>query len=67
MRTSTCRAFRPGVRGEVALSVDRRRDCVLRAREGDEERVALRVDLVTAVGGERGSRRIRWCSASTSS
>ena len=37
---------------QVALGVDRRRDGVLGTPEGDEEGVALRVDLVTSVCGE---------------
>jgi hypothetical protein len=36
---------RPRVRGEIALSLDRRIDRGLSAYEGDKERVALRVDL----------------------
>ena len=42
-------AFGPRVRVEVALRRHRGPDRVLRAWEGDEERVALRVDLVAPV------------------
>jgi hypothetical protein len=42
------------VRVQVALGVDRRGDSVLRRPEGDEEGVALRVDLPPVVGGEGG-------------
>ena len=42
-------AFGPRVRVEVALGRHRGGESVLPTGEGDEERVALRVDLVTAV------------------
>ena len=52
MRTRQLHSVRPGVRGERPL----RRDCgqrgVPRPAKGDEERVALRVDLLSAVLGE---------------
>jgi hypothetical protein len=38
--------------GEVALRGDGSGDGVLRSRERDEERVALGIDLMAAVGGE---------------
>ena len=41
--------FRPGVRRERALRVDRRLRGLVRTPEGKEERVALVVDLLTAV------------------
>jgi hypothetical protein len=43
------RAVRPGVLGKPALTRDRRSDSILRAPEGDEERVTLRVDFVASV------------------
>src|SRR5262245_50060065 len=39
----------PPVPGERALRCDRRGDRIARAAEGDEERIALGVDLLTAV------------------
>ena len=42
----------PLVRGERLLRRDRGRDGVAGALEAEEERVALRVDLLTATGGE---------------
>ena len=46
----------PGVRGEITLSIDCRCDSVLASLEGDEERVALGVDLPAVVCRERGSQ-----------
>ena len=46
-------SLRPVVRHERALTLDRSEEGVARARERDEERVALRVDLVSAVSVER--------------
>ena len=46
-------ARRPRVLGERTLSGGRSRDGVRRARECDEERIALGVDLVAVVGAER--------------
>ena len=46
-------AVRPVVRGVGALHLDGRLDRVAGAREGEEERVALRVDLDAAALGER--------------
>ena len=43
----------PGMRGEGELAVDSREQRFPRAGEGDEERIALRVDLVAAVRIER--------------
>jgi len=43
----------PGLGGKRALRRNRRGDCVTRAWEGDEECVALRVDLVALELGER--------------
>ena len=45
--------LRPRVRRVRALRLDRGRDRVARAREGEEERVALRVDLDAAAVAER--------------
>ena len=45
--------LRPRVRRVRALRLDRGRDRVARAREGEEERVALRVDLDAAAVSER--------------
>jgi hypothetical protein len=42
---------------ERLLTFTRRRKSVTRAREGDEERVALGVDLDAAVSLERGAER----------
>src|SRR5439155_17263909 len=47
----------PVVRGERALPVGCRRGGVAGAREDVEERVALRVDLLATVGGERLSEQ----------
>jgi hypothetical protein len=41
------------VRRQRELSLDGREDRVASAREGDEERIPLRVDLVTSVRSER--------------
>ena len=46
-------AVRPLVVGERTLDRDRRSDGVRGAAEGDEERVALRVDLLAPMRGER--------------
>ena len=46
-------AIRPLVRGEGALRVRRRRDRILRSAERDEERIALRIDLLPVVFLER--------------
>ena len=46
-------AIRPGMGGERALDGDSRRDGVGGAAEGDEEGVALCVDLLTPMPGER--------------
>ena len=46
----------PRVGGEVALRVGGRSDCVLRASEGDEERISLRVHFAATVRGERGAQ-----------
>ncbi len=46
----------PRLTGELPLRRDGGRDRILRARERDEERVALRVDLTAAVGVERSSQ-----------
>jgi hypothetical protein len=45
-------AFRPLVIGERPLRLDDGDDRILGAREGEKERVALRVDLVPAVSLE---------------
>ena len=50
------RAFRPGVGGEAALSVNSRRDRVFSPTECRKERVALRVHLPAAVCRERRSQ-----------
>ena len=47
-------ALRPGVRRQVTLPIDRRRDRILRRLKRNEERVTLRVDLVAAVRREGG-------------
>ena len=39
------------------LALDGREKRISRARERDEERVSLRIDLVAAVGGESGSKQ----------
>ena len=39
------------------LTLDRGEKRIARAREGDEERVALGVDLVAAVGHERSTQQ----------
>jgi hypothetical protein len=46
---SHVRVLRPRVSGEVSLDRDRRGDGVLRAPEGDEERVSLGVHLAPAM------------------
>ena len=46
----------PRMRRQIALRVGGRRDGVLRAAEGDEEGVALGVDLVSTMGRERRSQ-----------
>jgi hypothetical protein len=45
--------FRPVVREQRVLRVHSAVHCVARAPEGDEEGVALRVDLVAVMRGER--------------
>ena len=42
-------AVRPGVRRDGELALDGRHQCVSRTREGDEERVALGVDLIASM------------------
>ncbi len=42
-------AFRPGVRRDRELALDSRQECISRTREGDEEGVALGIDLVASV------------------
>jgi hypothetical protein len=49
----------PLLLGKGALRSDRPGNCVTRAREGEEERVALRVDLLSAGRAERLSQMLR--------
>ena len=51
--------FGPGVRRQVALRIDGRGQCVGGRAEGDEERVALRVDDASLVSGEGGTQKLR--------
>src|SRR5215212_9411327 len=51
----------PLMPGESALRVERAGDRVFRAREGDEERVALRVDLVSGMALERVAEKRLVC------
>ena len=51
--------FGPGVRGQVALRIDSRGQGVGGRAEGDEERVALRVDDASLVSGESGTQKLR--------
>jgi hypothetical protein len=44
--------IRPAVRGECPLGREGSTDSILRPRKGDEERIALRVDLLTPGGLE---------------
>ena len=55
MRTRSA-TVRPCVLRQAALALHGRRDGVLRPPEGHEERVALRVDLVSVVLGERAAQ-----------
>ena len=57
IRTRTTAPSGHACSAERALRVDRRGDRVLRARERDEERVALRVDLAAAVRVERRAQQ----------
>ncbi len=47
----------PRMRQQRELALHRREHCLPSAGEGDEEGIALRVDLVTAVGCEGGSQQ----------
>jgi hypothetical protein len=50
-------SLRPLVRGQVALGINSRRDCVGGRPERDEERVALGIDDPPVVGGDRGAEQ----------
>ena len=58
-------ALGPRMREQSQLTLDGGQERIARAREGDEERVALGVHLVAAVGS-KAARNRRWCSARTS-
>ena len=51
-------ALRPGVREERELALDGREHSLARARERNEERVALRIHLVAVVSVERISQQL---------